>query len=94
MAIGFIALFKGDHIRRGTALTGTLEPGGRIGSVGAVPDKVRAAKREGYHTVLVPLGQILTAQWNLNELAFQLNINVKEVDTIDEAYQLMTGSHI
>jgi Lon-like protease len=28
MAVGFIALFKGEHIQRGIALTGTIEPGG------------------------------------------------------------------
>ena len=94
MAVGFIATFKGDRIQRGTALTGTIEPGGRIGWVGGIPDKIRAAKREGYHTVLVPRGQVNTAQWNLIELGFQLNVNVKEVDTIDEAYQMMTGSPI
>jgi Lon-like protease len=94
MAIGFIAVFKGDHVQRGTALTGTIEPGGQIGWVGGIPDKIRAAKREGYHTVLVPRGQIHTAQWNLNELGLQLNITVKEVDSIDEAYEIMTGSRI
>lgn len=91
MAVGFIAAFRGDRIQRGTALTGTLEPGGRIGWVGGIPDKIRAAKREGYHTVLVPRGQLHSSQWNLIELGFQLNITVKEVDTIDEAYLLMTG---
>ena len=94
MAVGFIATFKGDRIQRGTALTGTLEPGGRIGWVGSIADKVRAAKREGYHTVLVPRGQLHSAQWNLVELGFQLNIAVKEVDTIDEAYLLMTGKNL
>jgi hypothetical protein len=29
MAVGFIAMFKGDRIQRGTAMSGTLEPGGR-----------------------------------------------------------------
>ena len=91
MAVGFIATFKGDRIQRGTALTGTLESGGRIGWVGSIADKVRAAKREGYHTVLVPRGQLHTAHWNLVELGFQLNITVREVDTIDDAYLLMTG---
>ena len=91
MAVGFIAMFKGEHIQRGTALTGTLEPGGRVGWVGAIPDKIRAAKREGYHTVLVPRGQLYSPQWNLVELGFQLNIAVKEVDTVDDAYLLMTG---
>jgi hypothetical protein len=94
MAVGFIAMFKGDRIQRGTALTGTLEPGGHIGRVGSLPDKIRAAKREGYHTVLVPRGQLHTSEWNLIELGFQLNISVKEVDTVDEAYQFMTGNRL
>jgi PDZ domain-containing protein len=94
MTVGFIAVFKGDRVQRGTALTGTIEPDGHIGWVGGIPDKIRAAKREGYHTVLVPRGQVHTAQWNLIELGFQLNITVKEVDTVDEAYQIMTGSPI
>jgi len=94
MAVGFIALFKGDRIQRGIAMTGTLEPDGRIGFVGGIPDKVRAAKREGYHTVLIPAGQIHDEGWNLNELALHLNIAVKEVRTVDDAYQLMTGNRL
>lgn len=94
MAVGFIALFKGDRIHRGVAITGTLERDGEIGFVGGIPDKIRAAKREGCHTVLVPRGQLHDARWNLNELAFQLNIAVKGVDTVDEAYQIMTGNRL
>ena len=94
MAVGFIAMFKGDRIQRGTALSGTLEADGHIGWVGAIPDKIRAAKREGYHTVLVPRGQLHTPQWNLVELGFQLNIMIREVDTIDDAYLLMTGKSL
>ena len=94
MAVGFIAMFKGDRVQRGTALTGTIESGGHIGWVGGIPDKIRAAKREGYHTVLVPRGQLHTEQWNLNELGFQLNITVREVDSVDEAYLIMTGRQI
>ena len=94
MVVGFIAMFKGDRLQRGTALTDTLEPDGHIGWVGGIPDKIRAAKREGYHTVLVPRGQARTGQWNLIELGFQLNITVKEVETVDEAYQIMTGSRM
>ena len=94
MAVGFIAMFKGEHIQRGIALSGTIEPEGQIGPVGSLPDKIRAAAREGYRTVLVPRGQMYDARWNLNELGLQLNVTVKEVDTIDEAYQLMTGQRI
>jgi predicted S18 family serine protease len=94
MAVGFIALFKGDRLQRGIALTGTFEPGGRIGPVGSIPDKMRAAAREGYRTILVPTGQIHGPNWNLNQLGMELNMTVKEVDTIDQAYELMTGGRI
>ena len=89
--VGFIALLRGDPIRRGVAMTGTIQPDGRIGPVGAIPDKIRAAAREGYRTVLVPQGQIHDSQWNLEKLGLELNVTVKAVGTIDEAYELMTG---
>lgn len=94
MTVGFIALLKGDRLLRGVALTGTLEPDGRIGPVGSIPDKMRAAAREGYRTILVPAGQIYGPNWNLNEVALELNLTVKEVDTVDQAYELMTGRRI
>jgi hypothetical protein len=94
MAVGFIAMFKGDKVQRGVALTGTFEQGGKIGFVGKIPDKIRAAAREGYRTILVPRGQLYNERWNLNELALQLNVTVKEVETVDEAYQIMTGQSI
>jgi len=59
--------------------------------VGKIADKVRAAAREGYRTVLVPQGQLYSSQWNLEKLGLDLNVTVKEVSTIDDAYELMTG---
>ena len=94
MAVGFLAVFRGDHIIHGVAVTGTIEPDGRIGPVGGIPDKLRAAKREGYRLVLVPAGQVRTPRWNLNELAMELNITIREVETIDEAYEFMTGHRL
>jgi hypothetical protein len=94
MTVGFIAVMKGERLQRGVALTGTIEPGGRIGRVGAIPDKVRAAAREGYRTVLIPAGQLHDPRWNLPGLGLELNVEVKEVSTIDEAYELMTGRRI
>ena len=76
------------------APTGTFEAGGRIGPVGSIPDMMRAAAREGYRTMLVPTGQVYGPNWNLNQLALELNMIVKEVDTIDTAYELMTGRRI
>lgn len=94
MAVGFLALLHGDSILRGVAMTGTLQPGGRVGPVGALADKVRAAFREGYRTVLVPQGQLTDPRWNLNGLALELGVTIKEVATIGEAYELMTGHRL
>ncbi len=91
MAVGFLALFNGDTIQRGIAMTGTLEQEGYIGPVGGLPAKMRAAAREGYHTILIPTGQLTDPRWNLQSLALELNVTVKEVSSIDEAYALMTG---
>jgi len=94
MAVGFIAALKGDRLQRGVALTGTIEPGGRIGPVGAIPDKVRAAAREGCKTILIPSGQLYDPRWNLAGLALELNVTIKEVSTVDDAYEVMTGRRI
>ncbi len=90
MAIGFIAVFKQDVVLRGVALTGTLHPNGQIGPVGGIAGKVRAAAREGYHTVLIPSGQTNDPRWQLGSLALELNVTLKEVSSIEEAYALMT----
>ncbi len=91
MAVGFIAMFKGDPIQRGVALTGTIRPDSTIGPVGSIPDKVRAAVREGYRMVLIPAGQLYEPRWNLTGLGVELNATIKEVHTIEKAYKLMTG---
>jgi hypothetical protein len=91
MTVGFAALLKGDRIQRGIAMTGTIDKDGNIGPVGGIPDKIRAAAREGYRTVLIPEGQRYDPRWNIDRLAWDLNVEVKEVGTIDEAYHLMTG---
>ncbi len=90
MAVGFIALFKQDAVRRGVALTGTLQSNGQIGPVGGIAGKLRAAAREGYHTILIPAGQLNDPRWSLGSLALELNVTLKEVSSIEEAYALMT----
>lgn len=91
MAVGFLAVLRGDPIIRGIALTGTLEFDGRVGPVGAISDKVRAAAREHYRMVLIPQGQLNDPRWDLIGLGMQLNLTIKEVGTVQEAYEIMTG---
>ena len=94
MTVGFLALLKGDRIHRGIALTGTITKDGTIGPVGGIPDKIRAAVREGYRTILIPEGQRQDPRWNIDRLAWDLNVEVKEVTRIEEAYYLMTGGSL
>jgi PDZ domain-containing protein len=94
MTVGFLAVLRGDPIIRGIALTGTLESDGRVGAVGGIPDKVRAAAREHYRMVLVPQGQLNDPRWDLIGLGMQLNLAIKEVSTVQEAYEIMTGRRL
>ena len=94
MAVGFLALLRGDPIQRGIALTGTIDPEGHIGPVGTIPDKVRAAAREGFRTILIPGGQYYDPHWNLDHLGVELGVTIREVGTIEEAYHLMTGRRL
>jgi ATP-dependent Lon protease len=94
MTVGFVALLKGDRVQRGIALTGTITSDGTIGPVGGIPDKIRAAVREGYRTILIPEGQRYDPRWNIDRLAWDLNVEVKEVSRIEEAYHLMTGGSL
>jgi predicted S18 family serine protease len=52
--------------------------------------KVEAAARAQFKTILVPRGQLDTADWDLSQLVTRWNIKVIEVATLEEAYALMT----
>jgi hypothetical protein len=40
---------------------------------------------------LIPAGQLSDARWNLVQLGMELNVEIKEVDSVEQAYRLMTG---
>lgn len=90
IAVGIVAAWRGDDVRSDVALTGTILPNGQIESVGAVSVKVEAAARAQFKTILVPRGQLDTADSDLSQLSTRWNIRIIEVATLEEAYQLMT----
>ena len=90
VAVGLVAAWRGDHIKSDVALTGKIMPDGQIESVSALLVKIEAAARAQFKTILVPRGQLDTADWDLSQLATKWNIKVIEVATLEEAYQLMT----
>ncbi len=94
LTIGFIALLKGDQLRRDITITGTLQGDGRIGQVSQVAEKTTAAARAGYHVLLVPRGQFYAPRINRVSLTPESNVLVREVDTIEEAYEIMTGKKL
>ncbi|ULA69747.1 MAG: Lon proteolytic domain-containing protein [Nitrospira sp.] len=94
LAIGFIALLKGDQLKRDITITGTLEGDGQIGQVAQVAEKTTAAARAGYHVLLVPRGQFYAPRVNRVRLTPESNVLVREVDTIEEAYEIMTGKKL
>lgn len=90
VAVGIMAAWRGDEITPRVALTGKIMPDGQIEPVGALPLKVEAAARAQFSTVLIPHGQLRTADWDLSQLATRWNIKILEVATVEEAYRLMT----
>ncbi|MCC2640981.1 MAG: exported protein of unknown function [Nitrospira sp.] len=94
LAIGFLALIKGDSLIQHITITGTLESDGRIGQVAHVAEKTSVAARAGYRVLLVPRGQFYAPRVNLITLAPESTVLVREVDTIEEAYEIMTGKKL
>ena len=92
VAGGIVAAWRGDNIKSDVALTGKIMPDGQIEPVGALLVKIETAARAQFKTVLVPRGQLDTADWDLSQLATRWNIKVIEVATLEEAYQLMATS--
>jgi Lon-like protease len=94
LAIGFLAVMRGHTIKPGIALTGTIEPDGRIGPVGEIREIIKTADREGYTTVLVPSGQRYDPRWTISTHTMTSRVTVQEVGSIEEAYFLMTDQHL
>jgi len=90
IAVGIVAAWRRDDVKSDVALTGTIMPNGQIESVGTISIKIEAAARAQFKTILVPRGQLDTTDSDLFQLAIRWNINIIQVATLEEAYQLMT----
>lgn len=86
VALSVIAAAKGKDIPNDRALTGTITPDGRIGAVGAVPLKVKAAAEAHLKIVIVPDEQDgADGQWETPFL-----VQVSPVSTVKTAFALLT----
>lgn len=89
------AMLKGLPLQGDMAITGTINSGGIIGTVGGVDKKLEAAARAGYKTVLIPGGSDRMGEdnesLNFTQIAENLHLTVIPVLTLDEAVALFTG---
>lgn len=94
LAIGFLAILKGDPLLQDVAVTGTLTQTGEIGPVTHIAEKAKAAAQAGYRILLVPRGQFYAPRVNLVRSGAESKLLVYEVSTIEEAYEMMTGKKL
>ena len=82
MTLGIIDRLSGGHLvgNRKLAATGTMDPFGRVGDVGGVPQKTVAVSRAGAHIFLVPHEELGAAQKKAPAA-----LKVTAVSTLDEA---------
>jgi len=97
MAVGVAAAIRGDPVRADLAMTGTIELDGSIGDVGGLLYKIKGAADAGIQTVLIPSGQRLASDSATGEmvdliaLGVSLDVDVREVADIAQAYEIITG---
>nr|WP_290668595.1 S16 family serine protease [Ardenticatena sp.] len=97
MTVGVLAALNGKTMREDAAMTGTINPDGTVGPVGGIPHKIEGAAEQGIKLVLVPAGQRYDYDQNKGELVDlvevgeKLGVEVREVSTVFEAYELLVG---
>jgi hypothetical protein len=92
VAVGIMALYRGDEIGPDVILSGQATPDGRLDVVGELPVKIEAAAGGHYRTIVVARDQIRTPDWALaNEVAARKRVQLVQADTLEDAYEIMTG---
>ncbi len=89
-ALTAIAVLDLDY-DQSIAVTGTINSGGLIGSVGGVKEKLEAAARANLKKVLIPLGSSFN-DTNLTSYSKDLGIEVVEVLDLNQVLVELTGA--
>ncbi|MDP3236298.1 MAG: S16 family serine protease [Myxococcales bacterium] len=93
----FVALQRGKALKPNTTMTGTINPDGSSGPVGGIAQKMRGAAADGITRFGFPIGgreqlDVATGERvDLLALARELKLEAKELRTINEAYEFLTG---
>jgi predicted S18 family serine protease len=98
LAVGVLAAIRGQTLREGVTMTGTISPDAAVGRVSGVPAKVRAAADEGFDLVLVPVGNAGDRDpgtgLDVVALGASLGVEVRPVADLGEAVAAFTGGPI
>lgn len=90
-----ISLLDNLKLDENVAMTGTINAGGVIGSVGGLKEKIETAADHGITKVLIPKGKRNITEDNVTidliEFGKQHKVGVKEVLTLEEAMYEFTG---
>lgn len=93
-----ISLLENIPFDESTAITGTINSGYLIGSVGGLKAKISAAGNENITKVLIPVGESIikeneTEELNLINFGRNISVDVVEVANIDDVLYEFTGKH-
>ncbi len=95
-AIGMLATLRGDKLLQDVTMTGALMPGGGIGMVGGIPQKINAAAKGGMRKVVLPESQRIDfgpggVVVDIEDVAQKAGIELAFVSNLEEAYYELTG---
>lgn len=97
MTVGVLAALRGDAIRPEVCMTGTINPDGSVGPVGAIPQKIIGAAQAGKSIVLIPGDWRREFDVNQKKVVDLVahgrahGVEVKQVSDVYMAYELLTG---
>ena len=92
LCLAVMSAIEGRTFPDDFAMTGTIMADGTVGAVGGVAEKIRAASKAGVKRLCIPSSMRLDVDDNytdLLDLAKSLNIEIHQVTTITEAYQVL-----
>jgi len=95
--VAVLSLMRGEPLKPGITMTGTINPDGTVGPVGGIPEKVKGASQNGIKTMLVPAGQrnaessASGSMVDVVEEGRTVGVEVREVKDVYEAYEAFTG---
>lgn len=91
------SVITGEQLNPLMTITGTINSGGIIGPVGGIKQKLDGASKNGIKTVLIPKGARFQKEVNktvdLFEHGKKLGLKIVEVDTFENAFDVMTGKN-